>query len=113
MQGKIMYLFSVTFLSHFAKLRKETFSVLMYANPSVRMEQLGCYCKTVFIFCVLGCVEKSVQNITSNLHEGLRIYTLISRTFLLRMRNVSDKSCKENQKTHFMFSDFSRKAGGS
>jgi hypothetical protein len=25
---------------------------------------------------------------------------------LLRMRNVSDKSCKENQKTNFMFTTF-------
>jgi hypothetical protein len=29
----------------------------------------------------------------------------ISRSFLLRMRNVSDKSCRENQNTHFVFSN--------
>jgi hypothetical protein len=28
---------------------------------------------------------------------------MISRWILLRMRNVSDKSCRENQNTHFMF----------
>jgi len=32
---------------------------------------------------------------------------VISRAFLLRMRNVSDKSCTEYQNTHFVFSDFS------
>jgi hypothetical protein len=36
------------------------------------------------------------------------IYTFLikSRSFLLRMRNVSDESCRENQNTHFVFSDF-------
>jgi hypothetical protein len=27
-------------------------------------------------------------------------------SFFLRMRNVSDKNCRENQNTHFMFSSF-------
>jgi len=27
------------------------------------------------------------------------------RSFLLRMRNVSDKSCRENQDTHFVFNN--------
>jgi len=30
----------------------------------------------------------------------------IWRSVLLRMRNVSDKSCTENQNTHFVFSNF-------
>ena len=30
----------------------------------------------------------------------------ISCFFLLRMRNVSEKSCRENQNTHFVFSNF-------
>jgi hypothetical protein len=30
----------------------------------------------------------------------------ISRSIILRMRNVLDKSCRENQTTHFMFSNF-------
>ena len=33
-------------------------------------------------------------------------FLIISRTFLLRMRNVSDKSCRENQNTHFMTINF-------
>jgi len=32
-------------------------------------------------------------------------FMTISRSFLLRMRNVLDKSCRENQKTHFIFSN--------
>jgi len=31
---------------------------------------------------------------------------IISRSVLLRMRNVSDKSCRENQNTHFVFRNF-------
>jgi hypothetical protein len=31
---------------------------------------------------------------------------IASRWILLRIRNVSDKSCRENQNTHFMFSHF-------
>jgi hypothetical protein len=29
-----------------------------------------------------------------------------SRRIILTMRNVSDKSCRENQNTHFVFSTF-------
>jgi len=31
-------------------------------------------------------------------------FVIISRSFLLRMSNVSDKSCREHQNTHFVFS---------
>ena len=31
---------------------------------------------------------------------------IISNSFLLRIRNVSDKSCRVNQNTHFVFSHF-------
>jgi len=31
---------------------------------------------------------------------------IVSRLFLLRMRNVSNKRCRENQKTHFVFGNF-------
>jgi hypothetical protein len=31
---------------------------------------------------------------------------IISRWVLLKMRNISDESCRENQNTHFVFSNF-------
>jgi len=37
-------------------------------------------------------------------------FFIISRSYLLRMRNVSDKSCRENQNTHLVFSNFFRKS---
>jgi hypothetical protein len=33
-------------------------------------------------------------------------FLIIVRAYILRMRNVSDKSCRENQNTHFVFSNF-------
>jgi hypothetical protein len=36
-------------------------------------------------------------------------FTIISRLFLLRTRNVFEKSCRENQNTYFTFIKFSPK----
>ena len=36
----------------------------------------------------------------------MKAILIISHSVLLRMRNVPDKSCRENQTTHFMFSNF-------
>jgi len=38
--------------------------------------------------------------------EFLYTFVIISRSFLLRMRNVSDKSCTENQNIHFVSNIF-------
>ena len=35
--------------------------------------------------------------------ENQRAFVTTSGSVLLRMRNVSDISCRENQNTHFMF----------
>jgi hypothetical protein len=43
--------------------------------------------------------------ITGTLHEDLRTFVIISRLILLGMRNVLDKSCRENQNTRFMFNN--------
>ena len=37
--------------------------------------------------------------------EDQYTYMIISRSVLLRMRNVLDKRCRENQNTHFMFNN--------
>ena len=39
------------------------------------------------------------------LREDLRTFVVISRRILLRIRNVSDESCRENQNPHFMFNN--------
>jgi hypothetical protein len=43
---------------------------------------------------------------TGTLHEELCTFLIISRLILLRIRNVSDESCRETQNTHFVFSNF-------
>jgi hypothetical protein len=43
---------------------------------------------------------------TGTLQEDQCTYMIISRSVLLRMRNVLDKNCRENQNTHFMFNNF-------
>jgi len=43
--------------------------------------------------------------ITGTLREKERTFLIISRTVLLRMRNVSDESCRENKiKKHILYS---------
>jgi hypothetical protein len=55
--------------------------------------------------------HSNLSRITDTLHEVLCTFVIISRSVLLRMRNISDKSCRENQSTHFMFSNlFFRKS---
>ena len=39
----------------------------------------------------------------STLNEDHYTFFIISCSFLLRMRNVSDRRCRENQNTHFVF----------
>jgi len=46
---------------------------------------------------------KSNKN-NGTLHEGQCMFMIISHSLLFRMRNSSDKSCIENQNTHFIYS---------
>jgi hypothetical protein len=41
------------------------------------------------------------------LYEDLCTLMILSCSVLIRMRNISDKSCTENQNTHFVFNTFS------
>jgi len=43
---------------------------------------------------------------TSILYEDKYTFMITSRSHLLRMKNVSDKNCIENQNAHFMFNNF-------
>ena len=50
--------------------------------------------------------NKNRTRITGNLREELFTFVTVSRSVLLRMKNVSDKICRENQNAHFMFNNF-------
>ena len=41
---------------------------------------------------------------TGTLHEDRYTSLIVSRSVLLRMKNVSNKRCTENQNTHFVYS---------
>jgi hypothetical protein len=78
----------------------------MSIRLSVRMEQLGShwtdfpqiwYFNSVSKICLENFkVCENPTGITSALHEDLRTFTIYPRLFL-RMRNVSEESCRENQ----------------
>jgi len=40
------------------------------------------------------------------LHEDQYTFLIISHSFLLGLGNISDKSCRENQNTHFIVCHF-------
>jgi hypothetical protein len=52
---------------------------------------------------------ENLTKITRHLHEDLRTFLTISRSFLLRIRNISDKICRETQNTFFVQKLFFRK----
>ena len=63
-------------------------------------------------YTITGTLHEADQyTITGTLHEADQ-YTLLitSRSFIRRMRNVSDKSCRENQNPYLMLSTFFRKS---
>jgi hypothetical protein len=48
----------------------------------------------------------NVTRITGTLHEDLCTFMVTSRWILLRMRNIWDKYCRENQGTHLYSNSF-------
>jgi len=63
---------------------------------------------SVFFFGNLSGIFKIHQHLTrirGTLHEDQCIVWILSHSVLFRMRNVSDKSYRENEATHFVFSN--------
>ena len=50
--------------------------------------------------------QYNLTTITGTLHEDRYTFLIIFRSVLLRMINVSNKSCRQNQNTHFVFNNF-------
>jgi hypothetical protein len=48
----------------------------------------------------------NLTRIIGNLDEDLFTFMITARWILLRVKYVVDKSCRENQNTHLMFSNF-------
>jgi hypothetical protein len=49
---------------------------------------------------------KNMTRVIGTLSEDVFTFMRVSHWILLRMRSVSDKSCRKNRGTHFMFSNF-------
>jgi len=47
-----------------------------------------------------------MTKITGILHEDQNAFLIISRSVLLRIGKVSNKSCRENRNTHFTINNF-------
>jgi hypothetical protein len=47
-----------------------------------------------------------LTRITGTVHEDQYTFLIMARSVLLRVRNVSGNSCRENESTHFVLSDF-------
>jgi hypothetical protein len=97
----------MSFLGAFAKLRNVTISFVM----SGRMEQLSSHWTDFHESYYLRIFQKSVEKGQVSLksdknnryfNEDQYKFVIISRSFPSRMRNVLDKSCRENQNTHFV-----------
>jgi hypothetical protein len=88
---------------------------LRHVCPSVCMEQLGSNRTDFHEIWYLKVTGENLPRkfkfhyilttITGTLHEDRYTFFVISRSVLLRMGNVSDKICRENQNTHFVFRD--------
>jgi hypothetical protein len=50
--------------------------------------------------------HENMTRITGTLHQDRSTFIIISRSFLLRMRNTSEKSCRGTQNTHFVANSF-------
>jgi hypothetical protein len=106
-------------LGAFPNFRKATISFVM----SVRLSTCNNSAPTGRIFMKFD-ISVFFENISRNfnfhynttiikgtLHGDRYTFFIMSRWILLRMRNVSDKICTENQNTHFMFNNlFFRKS---
>jgi hypothetical protein len=101
-------------LGAFAKLLKATVSFVMSVCLSVRLSawnnsaSTGRILMTRDIWALLENLSRKFKflcnptRITGTLHEDVFTFMTMSRYILLRMRNVSDKICRENQNTFYV-----------
>jgi hypothetical protein len=50
--------------------------------------------------------HENLTRIMGTLQENEHTFMIISHSVFFRIRNAADKSCRENQNMHFMFSNF-------
>jgi len=105
-------------LEALSKLQKRDYKlrhVCLPVHPYVRVDHIGYdwtdYRKILYTIIFRKYVQKfklhsKRTRITGTLHEDHYTFLIISRLFLLRIRKVSDKPCRDNHSTHFTFNSF-------
>jgi len=113
-----MLLLCLRDLGAFEKLRKATISFVISFHPSVCPPSWNNSAPTgrMFIkFDISGFFKNLLRKFKcrynqtkrkGTLHEYKSTFFIISRSVLFKMRHVSEKPCRENQNTHFMFANF-------
>jgi hypothetical protein len=101
-----------SFIGAFAKFRKATVSFVMSVSPSIRPHGTtwlpldGFSWNLIFVFSRKSVEKTQVSLKSGTLHPDQYTFLVIYRSVLLRMKNVSGKSCRETRNTHFMFNNF-------
>jgi hypothetical protein len=106
------------FLGVLAKLRKATVSFVMSVclsawNNSAPTEGIFMTCDIREFFEILSIKIRFVYNLTGisgTLHEDRYTFVIISRSILLRRRNISIRSFREKSNTYFIFNFLFRKS---
>ena len=102
-------------VSEIARSEYQLLHVCPPVRPSVLLELLGSHWTDFNEVWFLSIFRKSADKIQVSLksdknistaHQDQRALVIISRSVLLRMGNVSDKSCRESQDTYFIFNKF-------
>jgi len=110
----VLYRSQVTTFGIFKKLQKATLNFVLSVCPSVHMEQLRSQWMDFHKIWYLSIFWKSVMKIQVWLKSDKNnwcfmlwpMHIMISCSLLFKMRNVLDKSCAENQNTHFVINNF-------
>jgi len=117
-KGRALLTYPKTSLQAFRIIaEEETISLAISVSPSVCPHGTTHLLEDRFFlkFYICGLFENLLNKLKFNLisdknngtlHEDRRTFVIISRWTLLRMRTVSDKSCRENRNTHFIFNNY-------
>jgi hypothetical protein len=93
------------FVGAFAKLRNGTIGFILTVCRSAM--NISAPTERIFMKFYIGVFFENVKRKSEKNYGTLCgdqfTFLIISRSVLLRMRNVTDKSCRGNQNTHFLF----------
>ena len=107
----------ITFCNHFLARSQYCENRLLASSClSVCMEQFSSYWTDFKEILYLSMFPKSVEKIQVSLKSDkdkgyftwrqINFFLIVSRSLLLKMKNISEKSCRENQNIHFLFNNF-------